>query len=592
MLENKRWHALLWVVVSTIFISAYATAQNRIGGDGVAVSDRFEVYPLDMRVSMLRDPSRRLDFAQVRERPDDFVLVNDRRQLQLNYTDEHVWLRTDILNMQPRQATWYLQFEYPLLAHLTVYVEKNGSLDVMNSGVQVPQNQRAMRGRLHTFPITIDAGESARIYVQARSDASMTLFSALLSERAYAEQNNRQNFWLSIHFGMIIALSLYNLLLFSGVREKVFLLYSVFVMSFGVGTLAANGLGTLILLDSATIATERVVSIAFMLSALFGTLFVRTFLDTRRYQRGWHFFLTILAVGVFLAIGGSLFLELRHALILMDFVGFSTCLILFACGIQFYRRGVSGAGLFVLAWSILLTGASLFALRNLGILPSNFITLYGIQIGSAIEMLLLSFALVARVNKLKRQKEEAQSRVVATLKAQEAVLESKVAQRTRDLEIMANSDTLTGLLNRNGLTRHLKSAIKRCQREERALTLFMLDLDQFKPINDQYGHDAGDYVLQRIAQRIQESARGNDAVARFGGDEFIVVTENIQTKEDIEAVKRRLKRVITHPIQIPGGDEVSVGVSIGHCIAEAPSSINELLRKADAAMYTAKHKQG
>ena len=95
-----------------------------------------------------------------------------------------------------------------------------------------------------------------------------------------------------------------------------------------------------------------------------------------------------------------------------------------------------------------LLGAAVFALRNMSVLPANFVTLHGIQIGSAIEMLLLSFALAARFNKLKWQKERAQANTVAMLKKQEAALEAKVAARTQALEQLANHDMLTGLLNR------------------------------------------------------------------------------------------------------------------------------------------------
>lgn len=234
----------------------------------------------------------------------------------------------------------------------------------------------------------------------------------------------------------------------------------------------------------------------------------------------------------------------------------------------------------------------MFALRNLSILPANFLTLHGIQIGSAIEMLLLSFALAARFNKLKWQKERAQAETVAMLKKQEAVLEAKVAARTQALEKLANHDMLTGLLNRNGLTRCAEAALEHCRKTHTPLALVMCDLDCFKPINDQYGHEVGDFVLQQIAKRLVHVARGSDHCARFGGDEFILLLEGITDQTALEEMRNRIEQTVRSPIKLPDGTLVSVGVSIGICISYADNdTLASLLREADSQMYAAKSRQ-
>src|SRR5690606_11272209 len=144
------------------------------------------------------------------------------------------------------------------------------------------------------------------------------------------------------------------------------------------------------------------------------------------------------------------------------------------------RKGAPGAALFLLAWLTLLLGASLLALRNFALIPSNAFTMHAMQIGSALEMILLSLALAARFNELKRQKE-------LVLQSHERQLAHRVAERTealeeanRQLSSMAMQDALTQLANRTSLQRQLDQAIQRAKRRNETLAVMLIDLDGFK----------------------------------------------------------------------------------------------------------------
>ncbi|KFC49463.1 diguanylate cyclase, partial [Halomonas sp. SUBG004] len=149
-------------------------------------------------------------------------------------------------------------------------------------------------------------------------------------------------------------------------------------------------------------------------------------------------------------------IPIQPALILMDIAGFTAALLLLVCGLYCSWRRVPQCSPIRcgMGRSFFYSGAACFALRNMSILPANFVTLHGIQIGSAIEMLLLSFALAARFNKIEEAKRASASRYRGDAEKQEAILEAKVATRTEALEKLANYDMLTGLLNRHGLVRH------------------------------------------------------------------------------------------------------------------------------------------
>ncbi len=154
---------------------------------------------------------------------------------------------------------------------------------------------------------------------------------------------------------------------------------------------------------------------------------------------------------------------------------------------------------------------------------------------------------------------------------------------------MARHDPLTGLPNRVALLDRIPEALQRAQREEKLLGICMLDLDDFKPVNDRYGHAAGNALLQSFAQRLQTVLRQTDFVARIGGDEFVLVLENIRNMEDVEKVMDRVGLALDNAFQLPGSIEVHISGSIGITLYPFDEGDSEqLLRHADQALYAAK----
>ncbi len=152
----------------------------------------------------------------------------------------------------------------------------------------------------------------------------------------------------------------------------------------------------------------------------------------------------------------------------------------------------------------------------------------------------------------------------------------------------ATHDMLTGLANRLLFSDRLEQGLIRSRREGSLLALIYIDIDHFKPVNDRYGHQAGDALLKAIAQRMLPLFRASDTVARLGGDEFAVIVEDFEDRAKIIDLCERLKAEITRPFTLPLNEpaEASVGVSIG--IAAFPDDATDgenLIRHADAQMY-------
>lgn len=177
-----------------------------------------------------------------------------------------------------------------------------------------------------------------------------------------------------------------------------------------------------------------------------------------------------------------------------------------------------------------------------------------------------------------------------------ASLEDTVAQRTTELRLaneelstLASHDTLTGLPNRQLLADHVQLALAGARRNGGQLALMFIDLDEFKPINDTLGHDFGDRVLKEVARRIQGCTRESDTVARFGGDEFIVLLPVIDSPADALAAAEKIRAAINQPFDL-AGHQRQVSTSIGIALfPEHGADEDSLFRNADAAMYQAKN---
>jgi diguanylate cyclase (GGDEF)-like protein/PAS domain S-box-containing protein len=156
------------------------------------------------------------------------------------------------------------------------------------------------------------------------------------------------------------------------------------------------------------------------------------------------------------------------------------------------------------------------------------------------------------------------------------------------LQHLALHDSLTGLANRTLLFDRVGSTITAARRSRTTFALFYLDLDNFKPINDVFGHDAGDTALKIIADRLSSCVRESDTVARVGGDEFILVVRDVSGRKTAEAVAAKVIAALSEPLVIDK-QKFQIGTSLGIALyPEHGADADTLMQHADAAMYTAK----
>lgn len=571
-------------------------------------------YHVSRALRWLEDPTQALDIAAVaapqnagRFQPARVASIND---LNFGYSHSAYWLALEVTPEADAPAQWLLEIGYPSLDHVEVYTRDDaGGWLRQEAGDLQPFAQRPFQHRNLVFPLTLKQGQAQTVYLRVISQGNLTIPAMLWQRDALYKHDQTTYAELSLYYGMLLALGLYNLLLFLATRDSAFLAYVGFVAAMAVGQASMNGFGNQFVWPAWPAWGNVALPSGMSMAGFFGAQFTRLFLNVRDTSRRLDkLLLGIMTVFAFAAVSPAL-LSYRFAAILTSITGVIASAVIAGAGLYCLRRKHPGARWFLLAWAGLLAGVVVLAMRNLSWLPTNTLAIYSMQIGSAFEMLLLSFALADRINVMRREKDQANQEalsakqvMVDTLRRSEHELETRVAARTldletanlqlkqkeRELEHMARHDPLTGLANRVMLGDRIEQAIARAKRNDRGMAVLMVDLDGFKGVNDNYGHAAGDQLLLSIALRLGATVRETDTVARMGGDEFVVILEDLHSYDEIERVAEKLLLCVGKPVELAAGT-VEVGASIGVAFFPGDATTPDgLLKLADHAMYAAK----
>ena len=563
---------VLLAALGLLSLAGPAAAQpTLLLGDPEAIVD---VWPA---ITILADPGGKLTLDEVLAVPARFAAPRS-AYATLGLRQKVVWLRASVL-VPPSESSstvaqtggrWILDIDYSLLNHVDVYVVTNrGVLQHAVLGNLQPNSQRPIRGRSPAVALLLPPGEESTLLLRVESIGAMILPITLSKISAFHHRAINEQMLQGILASLGVFLLLFSLLKWISLREYLYVKYSLLIVASVLFSVHFFGIGGMYLWTNNLWIETHMAGITALMAACGTALFIEDVLrqDLNRLLRVTF---KILAGVLAIAAVAHAFdwIDIYGVSVLMSTLGLMPALMGVPGAVARMRRGDSVGTYFLLAWIGYFATSAVMVGVVKGYIGVNFWALHAFQFGTAFDMIIFM-----RIAELRS--------IAVHMAAQRAAQEHEI------LHSLAHTDPLTGLLNRRGLNTMLTAALRNCT-AEKMLAVYMLDLDAFKLVNDQFGHDVGDELLEIVTSRLRATMRTGDGIARLGGDEFVVLAGGLQSDALAKELGSKLLQAIGEPFAL-SQHTCHVGVTIGYTLAPLDGEQAEtLLKQADAAMYAGK----
>ena len=482
------------------------------------------------------------------------------------------WMKITVFNEQTTPQHYRLSIETPWLDYIDTWlIQKDRVVKHVQGGDGYPFEQRPMQYRFYAFEYDFPPGRT-EIYIRVESKGPMALPVRLSAIDDAIDRDITSAYQYGVLYGIMLALALYNLVLFIFIKQREYGLYSLYLIGFVLNSLSYTGqLHTIITYDFGAYFQDWLDIFLMITYSVAGLHFARVLLHTKGYAPSLDRFVvwTTIVIPVGMLIGfalNHLFFSMLLAFIL------NTCFVVLFVAMG--SKALTAQKPFALIFLISsVTAAICIAASTLAVagflVPYNDYTFKAIEVGMAFEAILLA-VILARQFRL-------------------AKLDKLIA------ETYARTDTLTQLNNRRGFQEHSEAPWLKLIRERRDASIVLLDIDFFKKINDQYGHGTGDRVLKKVAECIASTCRKRDVSARWGGEEFIILLPETTQHEAViqaERIRAQIESLHFFVNQVKLSITASFGVAgsgKGHFQGERLTIgiFETMINQADRALYLA-----
>ena len=559
----------------------------------VTLTPQLERIVLNSQARFHIDESGEATLAQMLRSPNGSWQENPKGTVNFGQSAYPYWFRTRVAGLDQLQQETFLHVDYAHLDELDVFLVRDGSLvEQHHTGDTTPFASRPIPHRTYLVPLTARHGASLDIYVRIATGGPIQVPLDILT-RAELDRQDKLNFlWFGAYFGIMIIMLFYNGLIFVFVRDLSYFLYLLYIGATAFLQFTLHGLSFQYLWPESTTLNNSMILILTALMPFTAIAFVWRFIGLG--ELGTRFEKTAILLfylGFSAVLVGAFTLHYMTVLKLAHTLSFLAVSLGFYLGLKYWIKGVKAARIFAAAWFVYMVFILLYLLDVKGIVQPNLISRHALEIGSALELVLLSLAFADRLNTEKELRLQAQLKLNQDLDLLVRERTGELEQANLKLKEVSITDGLTSLYNRRHFDEVSGSEYQRAFRQKQPVGILMIDLDHFKQINDTYGHPFGDLCLQRAAEVIRNAIRRPpDLAARYGGEEFVVLLPNTDTA-GAACVAETIRRNLEATVVSDGNHSVHLTASLG-AGAEIPPTrqdLEKLLKQVDQCLYQAKH---
>lgn len=441
----------------TLYILTFLliTFENKLSADTLIVfSDVKKVITIGKALQILEDKNDKLTIDKVSASKD--FQTNNQTTPNFGVTSSSFWLKFYVKNIS-ESNTLLLELSHPLIDELTLYsIKPNDQYEIQKTGELYSYSQRIHKYQNYLLDLKIPKNTTALYIMKIKSGKQIQLPLRLGTSESLYNSNITNELIFGIYFGIIIITVFYNLFIYFSVRDKSYLYYVVYAFSIGLTQACLRGYTSRYLWPNSSWMISHGIFIIVPIGGILSVLFANNFLQTKKHSPIVHnisyLIIAIYSTSIVLGI-------LDKQILSSNIIDFSALLLTvypLYTAIKISILGYRPAKFFLFAWSSFLICIIIYVMKHQGAFPNNNLTNYILELGSAIEVTLLSFALADRINILKKEKEESQAQTLLALKENEKIiinqnilLESKVKERTYELEASNKElkDTQTQLVS-------------------------------------------------------------------------------------------------------------------------------------------------
>ena len=426
---------LLFVIVSLLF--SLVTSAQKV--PVIVVSDPTKNYLVNTGVEYLEDVGHNMTYEQVAQTRDFQILEKGIPNFAV--TKSAFWLKICLRNETDRSKLM-LRVSAPTVDSISYYeAMPDSTVRTITSGCAYPFRFREKISTDYIFNVSVHPGAEKVVYVKVSSTSPLVVPLSAGSVQAISDSDKYKDIFWGMYIGLMLAMLLYNCFIYFTTRDdSSYLFYIGYVAAVIITQITVSGYGFQLLWPSNTWVAIASSYITPPLAGITGMEFMRHFLKTKKklpkVEKGFFILYAMYAVTIVTGLAG----KYNIAYNVMDATASSVSIYMLVVAIVIWRKGSRPAGFFLIAWVAFLIGVFVFVFKNFNILPYNIFTAYTMPVGSAMEVILLSFALADRINILKKEKEKHQAEAIAALKENEKIitnqkadLELRVAERTAEL---------------------------------------------------------------------------------------------------------------------------------------------------------------
>lgn len=348
------------------------------------------------------------------------------------FTQAAYWVKI-IINNKSQKKDWIVYFEYPLMDHIELYVPENGHYKTYISGDSLPVSKRYIKDRGFAFPITLDKQNSQVLYMKLQSRDSMIIALDVMTHDAFRAEQQNVGFWFGMYYGAVLIILLYNLYLYFVLNDKNYFYYVVVLFCYVLIELSLNGMGSVYFWGEVPELAKRIRPLAICLFSFACLVLTVSFLDIKSVKFLNLNIISIFVAVIFTGLIGSIIFPFTLAIQVAMIIAFVAAPVMYATGVYVWQQGNRIGKYFTIGWSGVVVGGMVNVLRAFDILPVNFWTTYGAQLGSITTLLILNTALSDRVRLLQQQSEKSQQDKILEQEEINRLLDRMVKVRTQEL---------------------------------------------------------------------------------------------------------------------------------------------------------------